>query len=104
MSFLLGCEKATVEVPSKTVLSDISLGVNTGDRIGIVGRNGDGKSTLLRLLYGQIEPDDGRVITTRGTRIGFLGQRDSLDGAASVKSNVVGDTPEYVWASDPKVR
>lgn len=104
MSFLLGCEKATVEVPSKTVLSDISLGVNTGDRIGIVGRNGDGKSTLLRLLYGQIEPDDGRVITTRGTRIGFLGQRDSLDGAASVKSNVVGDTPEYVWASDPNVR
>lgn len=102
--FLLGCEKITVEVPSKVVLADVSIGVDTGERIGIVGRNGDGKSTLLRLLDGQIEPDDGRVITTRGTRIGFLGQRDTLDGAASVQSNVVGDTPEYIWASDPKIR
>lgn len=102
--FLLGCEKVTVEVPSKVVLHDVSLGVDTGDRIGIVGRNGDGKSTLLRLLDGQVEPDDGRVILTRGTRIGFLGQRDSLNGEASVEANVVGDIPSYAWASDPKIR
>ncbi len=104
MSFLLGCEKITVEMPSKVVLKDVSLGVDTGDRIGIVGRNGDGKSTLLRVLDDQIEPDSGRVIRTRGVNIGFLGQRDSLDGKASVATNVVGNAPEYVWASDPKIR
>ena len=50
MAFLLGCEKVGVDFPSKTVFDDISLGVNDGERIGIVGRNGDGKSTLLALL------------------------------------------------------
>lgn len=102
--YLLGCEKATVEVASKTVLSEVSLGVDTGDRIGIVGRNGDGKTTLLRLLDGLVEPDAGRVVVTRGVRIGFLGQKDSLDEAASVKQAVIGDIPEYEWASDHKTR
>lgn len=104
MSFLLGCEKVTVEVPSKVVLHDISLGVDTGQRIGIVGRNGDGKSTLLRLLAGDLEPDAGRVIHTHDTTIGICAQTDSLDPNASVGTAVVGDLPEYEWASNPKVR
>lgn len=102
--FLLGCEKVRVEVPSKTVLDDVSLGVDSGDRIGIVGRNGDGKSTLLRLLDGRIQPDDGRVIKTRNVTVGFLGQRDELDDNATVEAAVIGNAPEYVWASDPKTR
>ena len=59
MAFLLGCEKVRVEFPTKTVFDSVSLGVDEGDRIGIVGRNGDGKSTLLSVLAGTVEPDDG---------------------------------------------
>lgn len=78
MAFLLGCEKARVEFPTKTVFEDVSLGLDEGDRIGVVGKNGDGKSTLLSLLAGIIEPDEGRVIRTRGVRVGVLGQADGL--------------------------
>lgn len=104
MGFLLGTEKAKVEMPSKVVFADVSLGVDTGDRIGIVGANGDGKSTLLRLLSGAIEPDAGRLIRTNGVRIGFLRQSDALDDDATVIESVVGDRPEFEWASDPKAR
>ena len=104
MAFLLGCEKARVEFPSKTVLEGVSLGVDTGDRIGIVGRNGDGKSTLLSLLAGTLEPHEGRVIRTNGVSVGMLGQRDSLDPNATVGASIVGDRPEYEWAGDARIR
>lgn len=104
MSFLIGTEKATVEMPTKTVLSEISLGVNDGDRIGIVGLNGDGKSTLLKLLFGIVEPDAGRVIVTGNTRVGLLAQTDRLADDDNVLHAVVGDVADHVWASDPKVR
>lgn len=104
MAFLLGCEKAEVDFPTKTVFSGISLGVDEGDRIGIVGRNGDGKSTLLRLLAGLVQPDEGRVLQTRGTRIGILGQADALDDAATVKEAILGDMPDYAWAKDNRVK
>ena len=104
MAFLLGCEKARVEFPTKTVFEDISLGLDEGDRIGVVGKNGDGKSTLLSLLAGIIEPDEGRVIRTRGVRVGVLGQADVLSDGDTVEHAVVGDTPEYEWAGDARVR
>lgn len=104
MAFLLGCEKAEVDFPTKTVFSGISLGVDEGDRIGIVGRNGDGKSTLLRLLAGLVQPDEGRVLQTRGTRIGILGQADALDDGATVKEAILGDLPDYAWAKDTRVK
>ena len=104
MAFLLGCEKARVEFPTKTVLEDVSLGLDEGDRIGVVGKNGDGKSTLLSLLAGIIEPDEGRVIRTRGVRVGVLGQADMLSDDDTVEHAVVGDTPEYEWAGDARVR
>ena len=104
MAFLLGCEKVAVDFPTKTVFDSISLGVNTGDRIGIVGRNGDGKSTLLAILSGAMEPDGGRAILTNGISVGLLGQRDNLDDSDTVGHYIVGDRPEYEWASDPKVR
>ena len=104
MAFLLGCEKARVEFPTKTVLEDVSLGLDEGDRIGVVGKNGDGKSTLLSLLAGIIEPDEGRVIRTRGVRVGVLGQADALSDDDTVEHAVVGDTPEYEWAGDARVR
>ena len=104
MAFLLGCEKARVEFPTKTVFEDVSLGLDEGDRIGVVGKNGDGKSTLLSLLAGIIEPDEGRVIRTRGVRVGVLGQADVLSDDDTVEHAVVGDTPEYEWAGDARIR
>ena len=104
MAFLLGCEKARVEFPTKTVFEDVSLGLDEGDRIGVVGKNGDGKSTLLSLLAGIIEPDEGRVIRTRGVRVGVLGQADALSDDDMVEHAVVGDIPEYEWAGDARVR
>lgn len=104
MAFLLGTEKVTVDYPSKTVLENVSLGVDTGDRIGIVGRNGDGKSTLLKVLAGTVQPTDGRVIRTGGVRVGLLGQSDSLDDAATVQQAVVGSMAEHEWAGDARIR
>ena len=104
MAFLLGCEKVSVEFPTKTVFEGLSLGADEGARIGIVGQNGDGKSTLLRVLSGDVEVDDGRVIRTRGVSVGVLGQSDDLRDADTVERAVVGDIPEYEWAGDPRVR
>ena len=104
MAFLLGCEKVRVEFPTKTVFEGLSLGVDEGARIGIVGQNGDGKSTLLRVLSGDVEVDDGRVIRTRGVSVGMLGQSDDLRDGDTVERAVVEDRPEYEWAGDPRVR
>lgn len=104
MAFLMGCEGAHLEFPAKLVLDDVTLGVHEGDRIGIVGKNGDGKSTLLGVLAGQIELEGGLVRRTRGLTVGMLGQTDSLSDDATVGYSVVGDAPEYEWASDPRIR
>lgn len=104
MAFMLGCEKVRVEFPTKVVFDGVSLGVDEGDRIGIVGRNGDGKSTLLNLLAGTLEPDDGRVLKNGVVRVGVLGQTDSLDDDATVERAVVGDLAEYEWAGDARIR
>ena len=104
MAFLLGCEKVRVDYPTKQVFSSLSLGVDEGARIGIVGRNGDGKSTLLGVLAGIVQPDEGRVIQTRGVRVGILRQTDELCNAHTVEQAVVGDRETYDWAGDVRVR
>ena len=104
MAFLLGCEKVRVEFPTKTVFDNVSLGIDEGDRIGIVGRNGDGKSTLLSLLSGALEPDEGRVVRNGSVRVGLLGQTDGLHDDDTVHRSLVGDAPEYEWAGDARIR
>lgn len=104
MAILLGCDSISLDFPTKRVFKNVTLGVNEGDRIGIVGRNGDGKSTLINLLAGILEPDDGRVTHRRNLSVGLLGQRDSLDDSDTVRHAVVGSAPEYEWASSPRVR
>ena len=104
MAILLGCDSVGLEFPTKHIFDSVTLGVNEGDRIGIVGKNGDGKSTLLSVLAGAIEPDDGRVTHRRDVTVGMLGQRDRLDDADTVHRAVVGDVPEYEWAASPRVR
>ncbi len=104
MAFMLGCEKVAVEFPTKTVFESVSLGVDEGDRIGIVGRNGDGKSTLLSVLAGVLPPDEGRVLRNGAVRVGALGQSDNLNDEDTVERAVVGDIPAYEWAGDARIR
>lgn len=104
MAILLGCDSVHLEYPTKLIAQDVTLGVNEGDRIGIVGKNGDGKSSLLGVLSGAVPPDAGRVTRRRDVTVGVLGQRDALDSASTVHRAVVGDLPEYEWAASPRVR
>ena len=104
MAHLMGAEVITHEFPTKEVFSGVTVGINDGDRIGIVGRNGDGKSTLVKILTKQFAPDSGRVTWRGGLRIGFLTQVDVIDDEISIAEAVVGDRPEFEWASDPKIR
>jgi ATPase subunit of ABC transporter with duplicated ATPase domains len=100
----MGAEAITHEFPTKEVFSEVTVGINDGDRIGIVGRNGDGKSTLVKLLTKQFAPDSGRVTWRGGLRIGFLTQVDVIADDITIAEAVVGDIPEFEWASDPKIR
>ncbi len=93
-----------MDFPTKTVFESVTLGIDEGDRIGIVGRNGDGKSTLLSILSGRLEPHSGRVTRRGGVTIGVLDQTDTLDHQQTVGHAVVGDIPEYEWAGDAKIR
>lgn len=104
MAHLLGAEQLHLEFPTRVIFEKITVGINEGDRIGIVGRNGDGKSTLLQLLDGRLEPDSGRVTKRRGVTIGMLDQKDVLDSELTVAQAIVGDTEEYVWAGDGRTR
>jgi len=104
MAHLLGAEQLRVEYPTRVVLDGVTVGIADGDRIGVVGRNGDGKSTLLRILAGLQEPDDGRVTRRRGVTLGMLDQTDDLGTGRTVIDTVVGDRDEHEWAGDANVR
>ena len=104
MAHLLGAEQIELEFPTKQVFDGITVGVNEGDRIGIVGRNGDGKSTLLKILSKQLEPDSGRVTWRGSLTVGYLTQVDKIDDSLSIGQAVVGEGPEHEWATDPKIR
>ncbi|SOC88717.1 ATPase components of ABC transporters with duplicated ATPase domains [Curtobacterium sp. 314Chir4.1] len=104
MAHLLGAENLHLEFPTKVVFDSVTLGIDEGDRIGVVGRNGDGKSTLLALLAQRLEPDGGRVTHRRGLTVGYLDQRDILPAGEAVGTVVVGDLAEHEWAGDPKIR
>ncbi|GAA4525014.1 ABC-F family ATP-binding cassette domain-containing protein [Brachybacterium paraconglomeratum] len=104
MAHLLGTQSLHVALPDRVLLDDITIGIDEGDRIGVVGRNGDGKSTLLRLLARFTEPDEGRVTVRGGVRVGVLSQQDEATAETSVHKRVLGDRPEYEWASDPRIR
>ena len=104
MAHLLGAETISLEFPTKTVFNEVTIGLDEGDRIGVVGRNGDGKSTLLKLLSKELTPDSGRVTHRGGLKVGTLSQVDEFNNSDSIGSVVVGDRPEHEWAGDPKVR
>ena len=106
MANLVNIEAASVTHGIRTVLDRVSLGVQTGDRIGVLGLNGSGKTTLLRLLAGLDTPDTGRVSSQRGTDVAFVSQSTDLPPESTVKDAVLhtfGDA-EHAWASDSAVR
>jgi len=104
VAHLLGAEALHLEYPTRVIFDKVTIGLDEGDRIGIVGRNGDGKSTLLRMLSGRLVPDEGRVTRRGGVTIAMLDQADELDGTRTVHQTVIGDIDEHVWAGDPNVR
>lgn len=104
MAHLLGAENVHLQYPTRTVFSSLTVGISDGARIGIVGRNGEGKSSLLGLLTGRITADSGRVTRRRDLRIGALEQSDTLDCGRPVRSALVGERPEHEWAANPRIR
>uniref|UniRef100_UPI0039EE6806 ABC-F family ATP-binding cassette domain-containing protein n=1 Tax=Sinomonas sp. G460-2 TaxID=3393464 RepID=UPI0039EE6806 len=104
MAHLLGGENLSISFGTRTVLDGVTVGLNDGDRIGIVGRNGDGKSTLMRLLAQRATADGGRVTWRRGLNVGYLDQADVLDGDLDVGSAIVGDRADHEWAANPRIR
>ncbi len=104
MANLISVERASLALGTAQVLDDISLGVNSGTRIGVVGRNGGGKSTLLRVLLGAQAVDAGRVTRAGDATLGMLSQGDDLDPDATVRQVVLGDRAEHVWAGDARIR
>lgn len=104
MAHLLGAQALHVDFGTGTVLDSVTVGLDDGDRIGIVGANGAGKSSLMKILAGRLEPHDGIVTTARGTRIGVLDQSDHVDPEITVAQAIVGDAESHEWASDPRIR
>jgi ABC transport system ATP-binding/permease protein len=104
MAHLLGAESLHLEYPTRVVFDSVTIGLDEGQRIGVVGRNGDGKSSLLRLLSGRLQPDGGRVTRRNGITLGMLDQADELPDDLVVSHAIVGDRDEHEWAGDARVR
>jgi len=104
MANLVSVERASLALGTTQILEGVSLGVSSGTRVGVVGRNGGGKSTLLRVLAGLQPVDEGRITTLGSLTVGMLTQVDTLDPGATVRKAVLGDLPEHVWAGDPRIR
>jgi len=101
---LVNLERVSKAYGVRPLLDEVSLGVGEGQRVGVVGRNGDGKTTLLRILAGLEEPDGGRVSQSRSLRLGYLTQGDDLDPSATVRDVVLGDRSDHEWAADTSTR
>lgn len=101
---LVNLEAVSHAYGPKPLLHDVSLGVEEGERIGVVGRNGGGKTTLMSVIAGGVRPDSGRVTHTRGLRVGFLTQHDGLDAGSAVRELVLDGRAEHEWAGDQRIR
>ena len=101
---LLNLERVSKAYGVRPLLSEVSLGVSAGQRIGVVGRNGDGKTTLLRVMTGLEQPDAGRVSRVRGLLVGHLHQEDRLSDTHTVREAVLGGLADHEWAADPRTR
>ena len=104
MANLINLERVSKSYGVRPLLDNVSLGISVGERVGVVGRNGDGKTTLLEVMTGIEQPDTGRVSRTRGVEIGYLHQGDELVDSHSVREAVLGGRQDHEWAADPTTR
>ncbi len=111
MANLINLERVTVGYGTRTLLDGVSLGVEDGEAIGVVGRNGDGKTTLLQVLTATRPPDSGRVTHTSGLSVGYLHQSDDFHPEATVRDVIWGDgasgvhgQADHIWAADAETR
>ena len=86
------------------MLHDVTLGLNEGERVGVVGGNGAGKSTLMALMAGAEPPDEGAATRTTGLNAVLVGQAIDLDPAGTVREELVGGRPDHEWARDAAIR
>jgi ATP-binding cassette subfamily F protein uup len=101
---LVNLKDVTKGYSSRTILGDITLGISAGDRIGVVGKNGDGKSTLLRMVAGEEHPDSGKLTVAGGVHLALLGQGDKLDPNKTIRQELIGDRADHEWAGDATFR
>jgi ABC transport system ATP-binding/permease protein len=104
MANLINLERVSKSYGVRPLLTEVSLGIAAGERIGIVGRNGDGKTTLLEVMSGLVEADTGRVSRARGLTIGYLHQGDELVDTHTVREAVLAGKSDHEWAADPATR
>ena len=104
MANLINLERVSKSYGVRPLLDNVSLGISVGERVGIVGRNGDGKTTLLEVMTGIEQPDNGRVSRTRGVEIGYLHQGDELVDTHTVREAVLGGRADHEWAADQTTR
>ncbi|BAJ30410.1 MULTISPECIES: ABC-F family ATP-binding cassette domain-containing protein [Kitasatospora] len=97
-------ESVTKVYGTRALLDGVSLGVSEGDRIGVVGRNGDGKTTLIRMLAKLEEPDSGRITHSGGLQLAVLTQHDSLDPEATIRHEVIAGRADHEWLGDARIR
>ena len=101
---LVNLERVSKAYGVRPLLSEVSLGISQGERIGIVGRNGDGKTTLLEVMAGIEEPDTGRVSHTSSLHVGYLHQGDELVDTHTVREAVLGGRSDHQWAAGARTR
>ena len=101
---LINLEAVSKSFGIKPLLESVSLGINAGERIGVVGRNGGGKSTLMKVLAGIEDPDEGRVAQGSALAMGILSQSDSAAEGATVRDVVLGQKEKHEWASSSDIR
>ena len=104
MANLINLERVSKSYGVRPLLDNVSLGISVGERVGVVGRNGDGKTTLLEVMTGIEQPDSGRVSRTRGIEIGYLHQGDELSDEHTVREAVLAGKADHEWAADPVTR
>ncbi|MBS9373511.1 ABC-F family ATP-binding cassette domain-containing protein [Rhodococcus sp. B50] len=106
MANLINLEQVSKSFGIKPLLDSVSLGVNEGERIGVVGLNGGGKTTMLEVLAGVEEPDSGRVSRVGGLRMAVVTQRGGLPEGSTVGEVVLGPlgVAEHEWAGDARIR
>ena len=104
MANLVNLENVSHAFGTRTLLDGVSLGLGAGEVIGVVGRNGDGKTTLLRILTGDLVPDQGRVTVTNSASIGVLTQHQISRPGETIREVVLDGAADHTWAAQAERR